>query len=186
MYRPLASKTRHKCFISYHTDDEQEVTNFINTFDHDNDVFLSRGIGAGMAGDIIESDNDEYIKRRIRELYLRDSTVTVVMIGQCTWTRKFVDWEIGASLRNTPTSNRNGLLGIVLPSVAGRLSLKFPERLTDNLSTNGELAYARWMHYPTSVDELARGIEDAFALRTVCGDLADNSRDLMEYNKDCW
>lgn len=186
MYRPLASKTRHKCFISYHTEDEEEVTDFINTFDHDKDVFLSRGIGAGMAGDIIESANDEYIKRRIRDLYLRDSTVTVVMVGQCTWARKFVDWEIGASLRNTSTSNRNGLLGIVLPSVAGQSFLKYPERLTDNLSANGELAYARLMQYPTSVDELARGIEDAFALRTVCGDLADNSRNLMEYNEVCW
>lgn len=186
MYRTLASKTRHKCFVSYHSEDEEEVTNFINSFDHNKDVFISRGIGAGMAGDIIESSNEDYVKRRIRELYLRDSTVTVVMIGRCTWARKFVDWEIAASLRNTSTSNRNGLIGIVLPSVAGQPSLKYPERLTDNLSTNGELAYARLMSYPTSVDELANEIDAAFAMRALFGNLADNSRNLMDYNELCW
>lgn len=186
MYRPLASKTRHKCFVSYHSEDEDEVTNFINNFDHDKDVFLSRGIGAGMAGDIIESTNEDYIKRRIRELYLRDSSVTVVMVGRCTWARMFVDWEIAASLRNTPTSNRNGLLGIVLPSVAGQTYLDYPERLADNLSSPGKISYARLIPYPTSVDELAKGIEDAFALRTLCAHLVDNSRALMDSNKMCW
>jgi hypothetical protein len=37
--------------------------------------------------------------RRIRQLYLLDSTVTIVLIGKCTWARKFVDWETQASLR---------------------------------------------------------------------------------------
>src|SRR5690625_1135126 len=114
----LASKTRRKCFISYHHDDESEVQKFIQDFDHSRDVLIARGIGASMAGDIINSNNSDYIKNRIREKYLRDTTVTIVLIGKCTWSRKFVDWEVSASLRNTPTASRSGLLAITLPSAA--------------------------------------------------------------------
>jgi len=92
-------------------DDETEVEDFIQTFDHNHDVLISRGIGAGMAGDVIIGSNDaDYIKQRIRTLYLRDSTVTIVIVGQCTSARRFVDWEVAASLRNTSTTARNGLL----------------------------------------------------------------------------
>lgn len=50
-YETLASKTRRKCFISYHHDDEIEVQRFIEVFDHNQDVLIARGIGASMAGD---------------------------------------------------------------------------------------------------------------------------------------
>ena len=92
----LKSYTRHKTFISYHHDDEAEVSAFINHFDHDHDILISRGIGASMAGDVINSTNADYIKQRIRELYLRDSSVTLVMVGAKTWGRRFVDWEVAA------------------------------------------------------------------------------------------
>ncbi|KAB5587423.1 hypothetical protein CTheo_9139 [Ceratobasidium theobromae] len=63
----LGQHTRRKCFISYHHDDEYEVQQFIQDFDHDQDVLIARGIGASMAGDIINSTNEDYIKARIRE-----------------------------------------------------------------------------------------------------------------------
>ena len=86
----LASQTRRKCFISYHHADEDEVQQFIQQFDHDRDVLIARGIGASMSGDIIDSTNTEYIKQQIRAKYLRDTTVTIVLIGQETWKRRFV------------------------------------------------------------------------------------------------
>lgn len=81
----LASKTRRKCFISYHHADEAEVQQFIQTFDHDGDVLIARGIGASMSGDIIDSTNSDYIKSQIRARYLRDTTVTIVLVGRETW-----------------------------------------------------------------------------------------------------
>lgn len=170
----LKSYTRHKTFISYHHADEDEVSDFINFFDHDHDVLISRGIGASMAGDVIESTNADYIKRRIRELYLRDSTVTLVMVGAATWGRKFVDWEIAASLRNTSTTSRNGLVAITLPSIANLAGRKLPARVSDNV--NGENGYARWMEYPTNTASLAKMIDAAYIRRSTHLDLVDNSR----------
>ncbi|GAA1406407.1 hypothetical protein AUR04nite_06180 [Glutamicibacter uratoxydans] len=177
----LKSYTRHKTFISYHHDDEAEVANFINYFDHDKDVLISRGIGASMDGDIIGSTNDTYIKQRIRDLYLRESTVTVILIGASTWGRKFVDWEIAASLRNTTTSNRNGLVAITLPSVADSYYKKLPARLNDNL--NGNLGYAKCLQYPDSASALATIIDDAFNRRVTHAAVVDNTRPLRQVNE---
>lgn len=179
----LGSHTRRKCFISYHHDDEDEVRQFIQTFDHDQDVLIARGIGASMAGDIINSDNDDYIKARIREKYLRDTTVTVVLVGKCTWARKFVDWEVAASLRNTSTASRSGLLAITLPSVADYCHKQLPARVADNM--DGEDGYARWWKYPTSASSLADCIETAHDARSTRARLVDNTRELRSHNTSC-
>jgi hypothetical protein len=176
----LTSLTRRKCFISYHHADEREVQTFIQTFDHNHNVLISRGIGASMAGDIINSENSDYIMRRVREDYLRDSSVTIVMVGRSTWGRKFVDWEIAASLRNTASYNRNGLMAITLPSVAGAVGRRLPDRFSDNL--DGEDGYARWWKYPTSTSALADCIEMAYQYRTSRSHLVNNSRLLRSQN----
>lgn len=180
---PLREFTRRKCFISYHHDDETEVQEFISEFDHEHDVLIARGIGASMSGDIINSADRDYIMGRIREKYLRDTSVTIVMLGQCTWARKFVDWEIAASLRNTGAYSRNGLMAITLPSYANTPGRELPARVNDNF--DGEAGYARWWKYPTSTSGLASMIETAYTYRTERSHLVDNTRKLYSYNRAC-
>ncbi|MFD7277040.1 TIR domain-containing protein [Streptomyces sp. NPDC059862] len=175
------SRVRRKCFISYHHEDEQEVSRFIQTFDHAHDVFIARGIGAGMPGDVIGSKDRDYIMRRVRELYLRDSTVTIVMIGKCTWARRYVDWEIASTLRDDARNRRSGLLGIVLPSAAN--APKAPERLQDNLGTSLNPGYAHWYHYPRSTAQLSSMIETAYSTRDRVA--PKNDRLLFSYNRGC-
>ncbi len=177
----LGAKTRHRCFVSYHHGDEVEVQDFVSHFDHDRDVFVSRGIGAGMAGDIIDSNDASYIMRRVREKYMAGTTVTIVMIGRCTWSRKYVDWEVAASLRNNPTSGRSGLMAVTLPSVSAS-PRQLPPRVADN--HEGIKGYARWWKYPQSIEALAELIEAAYELRS-SNHLVDNSRALFSYNRQC-
>ncbi len=178
------SGIRHKVFISYHHDDQKEVDEFVKTFDDERNVFIARGLGIGMADDVVESSDTDYVMRKIRELYLKDSTVTVVLIGKCTWARRYVDWEIQASLRHGETVTPNGLLGIVLPS-AGEKPIP-PDRLRRNLmGKNSDEGYARWHWYPTRKDTLAAQIEDAFGARTSRAHLISNPRERFGYNKSC-
>lgn len=176
----LKTYTRHKTFISYHHADEEEVSDFIDYFDHDHDVFISRGIGASMAGDVIDSTNGDYIKQRIRQLYLPNTSVTLVLVGKETWGRRFVDWEVAASLRNTSTSSRNGLVAITLPSVAALVGRRPPARVEDNV--DGDNGYARWMKYPSSAANLAVMIDDAYNRRSTHDHRVDNSRSLRLRN----
>lgn len=176
----LARETRHKCFISYHHDDEEEVRDFIQRFDHNRDILIANGIGASMPGDIINSTNSEYIKQQIRSKYMRYTTVTIVLIGRETWKRRFVDWEIAASLRNTINSSASGLVGINLPSADSAPGTLMPARLSDNV--DGSKGYARWWKYPTSAQSLANMIEEAYSARTSKYYLRNNSRSLRLRN----
>jgi hypothetical protein len=173
---------RRKCFISYHHADQLAVDQFVRDFDHVYDCFIARGLGTEMPGDIVNSNDTTYVMRRIRERFLSDSTVTIVLMGRCTWARRYVDWELQASLRKGETTTPNGLIGIKLPTFGG-----FPQRFNQNLSDDWprEDCYARHSEYPTSTQQLVELIEAAYQRRTTHADLIRNPRDRMLYNRTC-
>ncbi len=174
-------------FISYHHADEAEVGRFVYAFDHATDAFIARGIGAGMAGDIVNSGDTDYVMGRIRSEYLKDSSITLVLIGNCTWSRRYVDWELQASLRRGIITSPNGVLGIKLASYS---SGTFPDRLNKNLlppdrNMPGADCYARVYDMPTSIGHFLSYLEDAYQARTTRAHLIENPRDRMGYNRDC-
>jgi hypothetical protein len=80
----------------------------------------------------------------IRRKFLVHSTVTIVLVGRCTWARRFVDWEIQSSLRQPATGLPNGLLGILVDPNATTGTP--PDRLRRNMDSG----YAKWWKYPSS------------------------------------
>ena len=123
--------------------------------------------------------------RRIREEKLEDSTVTIVLIGECTHSRRYVDWEIKASLQQGQ-SLPNGLIAINLPYMGTRGNL--PHRLNLNVKRNQyniDIGYARYYSYPSSKEELRRWVEDAHQARTTRATLISNPNDMMHYNGKC-
>lgn len=176
---------RHRVFISFHHDDQDEVDDFVETFDHERKIFIARALGIGISQDIIDSTDTDYVMQRIRTLYLKDSTVTIVLIGKCTWARRYVDWEIQASLRHGATVTPNGLLGIKLPSY--KKTHGYPQRLNLNLKQpdTQKDCYARVIDYPLRKDTLARNIDDAFDARWNRADLIVNPRERFINNRQC-
>lgn len=168
------SPTRHKCFISYHSDDAVEVLKFVENFES---VFIPKVIGISDEDPAVDSNNTDYIMDRIRDKYLADSTVTIVMVGECTWARKFIDWEVYSSLRRDRRNRLNGLMAIQLPG-AGRL----PDRVDDNV---GEEFYGRYYKYPRSNESLRSMIDDAYNARQTRAHLIDNSRARRVRNSPC-
>jgi hypothetical protein len=168
---------RHKCFISYHHADQAAVKQFIDTFDANHDVFISRDLT--MPEDVVNSNDDDYVMSRIRSLYIRDSTVTIVLIGACTWTRQFVDWEVQASLRQPANGLPNGLLAILLDknSNQGKLPLR--------VRTNVESGYAKFNSYPAGPNTLAGWIDEAFNARTTLASRIVNPRARQKGNASC-
>lgn len=180
-YLSKSDASRHKCFVSYHVADLAEVETFLADFGSE---FIPRSVGVTVDDDFVESEDTDYIKRRIREEYLSDSTVTIVLLGKCTWGRKFVDWEISSSLRNDSVNKRSGLLVIPLPSMQNSAIL--PARVKDNwVADDDSKSYARYRSYPTSKAGLRSDIEVAFANRDAKSHLVDNTRDLRQANATC-
>jgi hypothetical protein len=166
---------RHKTFLSYHHDDKAEVERFIANFDDTHDSLITRGIRT--PDDLINSVNPDYVMGEIRRRYLADSTVTIVLIGAQTSSRRFVDWEVQASLRQPQNGYPNGLLAILLDRNATRGTL--PERVKLNLDSG----YADFHSYPYGPEALARWIDEAYAKRFSSRQLIKNPRDRMKYNR---
>ena len=105
---------RHNVFVSYyHAEDQYYRERFEGLFSGIHDIMVSKSVEMG---DIDPNLPTERVRQIIRDKYLRDSTVTVVLVGAYTWQRKYVDWEIGSSIRKTKNNTRSGLLGILLPT----------------------------------------------------------------------
>lgn len=174
LYGAKANDTRHKCFLSYHREDADEVADFVTAF---GEALIPKVIGVTEDDPLIASTNTDYIMDTIREKYLTDSTVTIVLLGACTWSRRFVDWEVYSSLRRGKVNRLNGLMAVNLPSISTSDASKLPPRVMDNLPRPGsEDRYARWYKYPTSVSGLKSNIEDAFNARSSRQPLIDNTR----------
>jgi hypothetical protein len=178
--RKSDGSVRHKCFISYHSADAEEVLKFVEDFDS---AFIPRSVGlSDEDGPLIESDDAAYVANTIRDKFLRDSTVTIVMIGRCTWSRRFVDGEVYSSLRRGKLNRLNGLMAIELPSVSGNSKLQ--ARVADNYVKDGD-SYARYWVYPESVSQLQRWIQTAYDARDSKDHLIDNTRLRRKASASC-
>lgn len=181
--RKSSDPSRHKCFVSYHTDDEDEVAAFLEGF---GEVFIPRVIGLSEEADFIGSEDDDYVMDSIREAYLTDSTVTIVLVGNCTWSRRFIDWEIKSTLRNDKNNRRSGLLAVTLPSAASNENRRLPDRVRANVAgADGDEGYARWWVYPTNKERLRAWIETAYAYRTERESLIQNGAPRKMRNGSC-
>lgn len=166
--------TKHKLFISYyHKDDEEYRNMFEELFE---DLFINKSV---KLGDIEEDLSEEYIKRLIREKYISDTSVVVVLIGKNTYCRKHVDWEISAGLLNNA-----GLMALALPSHSSYKKDTYskedvPGRLADNLKSK----YASFYDWTENRDNIVKWVEKAFKRKSEMKDCKDNSRKQMKRNR---
>jgi len=187
--RPLPQPPpKRRAFISYFDGDGYWVDQFVKTFGSGGaNTFIPRGIGITDADDFVHSYDPEYVMSRIREECLEDSSVTIVLVGRCTHSRRYVDWEIKSSLRQAGNEPPNGLLGIILPGASittmlGGTTLPCcPDRLAKNINSG----YAKWYHYPRSAENLRAWIEDACNARTSRSQVIVNPNEMMKYNARC-
>lgn len=176
---------RHKVFVSYHHANDQYYKNrFEHLFCNVTDAVVSRSV---QMGGIDPNLKTETIRQKIRDEYLRESTVTVVLIGTETWKRKHVDWEISSSIRDTKFNSRSGLLGILLPTYPGYSQNKYdPKTIPPRLFDNIECGFAKIYCWDEASEAVKSQIHDAFLNRNKVN--PDNSRDLFRNNRsgDKW
>ena len=171
---------RYKVFISYHHDEDQECKNRFVKMMGNNIIDGSVDVGA-----IVDSNlHLDEVRRRIRDDFIADATVTIVLIGRCTWKRKHVDWEIGSSLKKTKKNPRCGLLGILLPHHPNFRSSTFnprliPPRLADNCEGNDP--YACLYDWSNQAMDIRQWIHRAFQRRN--GIPPDNSQEQFSRNR---
>jgi len=101
----------HKVFISFHSGDHS-YKDLLIKFNEEHSIFID---GSVDTGDISDDLPDDSIRQKIRDEYLRDTTVTIVLVGQDTKGRKHVDWEIYSSMFDGVKNKRSGVIVVLLP-----------------------------------------------------------------------
>jgi hypothetical protein len=106
---------KHKVFISYHHKNDQGYKEALLDWNKNNnyDIFIDSSVDTR---DIDENLSDESIRQIIRDEYLRDSTVTILLVGTETKNRKHIDWELYSSMYDGQVNKKSGVLVIQLPS----------------------------------------------------------------------
>lgn len=109
----------HRCFISFKTEDIEYKKYIQDNLEVD---MIDKSLN-----EAIDSDDEDYVMRKIREDYLSDTTVTIFLIGQYSGENPFgqnqsyIKRELQASLYNGQGNTKNGVLGIVLPSMTSSI-----------------------------------------------------------------
>jgi hypothetical protein len=104
-----------KCFISFKTEDFAYKKHIQEQLDID---MIDKSLN-----EQINSFDEDYIMRKIREDYLSSSTVTIHLIGNRSaeslgWEeQKYIKRELQASIYHGVGNTQNGILGVVLPHV---------------------------------------------------------------------
>ena len=106
----------HKVFLSYHDANDAGYKQRLLELNEEHRIFVD---GSVDTGDIDDTDlPDDRIREIIRDDYLADTTVTIVLVGTGTKGRKHVDWEIYSSMRDGAVNKKSGVFAILLPSAA--------------------------------------------------------------------
>ncbi len=110
----------HKCFISYKKEDTNYKDYLITDISDGN--FIDKSLDR-----TINSEDGDYVMQVIRQDYLKDSTVTIFLIGKHSSENEGSDWmgdknyfiqrELQASLYDSDENTMNGILGVVLPEM---------------------------------------------------------------------
>ena len=169
-YKPFGQPEKPRVFVSYHHENDQwYYDRFNELFSNVYDILTDRSVDRN-----IRSDDAEYQMRRIREDYITGSSLTIVLCGVESYKRKFIDWEICATL-----NKQHALLGINLPTNLANRDGMFvvPARLHDNI----ESGYAGWMLWSEVPSELAQNLNAAKSKASETR-LIQNGRDTMNRN----
>lgn len=105
---------KHKVFVSFHHDNDQSYKDALVSWAEKNDVFIDCSVDLG---EIPENWDSQKIREYIRDEHLKDTTVTVLLVGTDTKNRKHIDWELFSSMYDGKKNKKSGILIVNLPSV---------------------------------------------------------------------
>ena len=147
----------HRVFISYHHANDQYYKNTLVEFGEKYNLFID---GSVDTGDISEDLTDEEIREEIRDNYLSNTTVTILLVGTETRSRKHVDWELYSSMYDGKVNKKSGILVILLPPVEsiyktaahdGEKENVFPEEVIWISVTSREEMKERYPYMPDRI-----------------------------------
>ncbi|MGL6099837.1 MAG: TIR domain-containing protein [Fusobacteriaceae bacterium] len=143
----MVNSVRTKVFISFYFNEAEDQKKELESILGDD--IINKSVGDGEISDDL---TDEQIREIIRDEYLKDSTVTIVLVGEKTKERKHVDWEIYASMYDKKEGHTKS--GILVIDLADRYWLndsKIREKcnLSKGVPATQERTEKKISHFPS-------------------------------------
>lgn len=157
---------KRKVFLSYHHDgDQYYYDEFSRKFHDEYEAVTDNSLDRR-----VDSDDIDYVMRRIREYYITGTSCSIVLVGNESWGRKYIDWEIKATL-----DKQHGLIGVQLPTLLSNSygQVTVPARLSDNIDS-GYALWVSWANFTASISSCREYIEQA---NCRCNTLIRNTRE---------
>lgn len=199
---------RHKVFISYYHKDDQYYKNELLRQNERFGLFQDYSVHENEIDDTGKSP--ERIRQIIRDDYIQDATVLILLCGKNTKYRKHIDWELHAAMFDTANNPKMGILIVNLPTIcqyvrAGEFEDRelvfpgcdiwtsirtrkeyeekypyMPSRVIDNFIAHVPISVVNWKGIDGNPDVLKKLIDNAFKRRNT--NQYDHSSLLRKYN----
>lgn len=190
---------RHRVFISYYHHDDQYYKNELVKKQYFN---YQKGIFESIFEDYSVNDGDiddtymtsEQIRRKIRDEYIKDATVLILLCGPNTKRRKHIDWEIHAAMYDSDVNPQMGIIVINLPEINQNVRVSeddekelvspysnwytlstreqfemaypyMPSRIIDNFVNQAQITVVDWERISKDSNILMKLIDNAFKRR---------------------
>lgn len=109
---------KHKVFISYYHGYEQKFAEKMMDFGKKEEIFEDAYVNND---DIEYGLSSEDVRNLIRDKYIKDATVLILLCGVNTKKRKYIDWELQAAMFNDKANPKLGILVINLPESKNKI-----------------------------------------------------------------
>lgn len=169
----------HRVFICYHHENDQYYKEQLVRKAEVEKLFIDWSVGDG---EIPDDWSDEKIRKFIRDNYLKDSRVTIVLVGSETRGRKHIDWEIRSSMYDGKVNRKSGIIAILLPGCESKF-VHVPDEADDryyrrriNLCKEGAKSKSFYKSiYPSMPDRIVENLAARNSLITIVNwsDLSD-------------
>ncbi len=143
---------RHKVFISYYHKDDQWYKNELiklKEYDYNKKQNISIFDDYSVHEDEIDDTGmtDEQIRCEIRDNYIKNATVLILLCGENTRRRKHIDWEIHAAMYDSEVNPKMGILVINVGNQNGEIACNVEEEKIIN-------PFANWTTLNKDIDAL--------------------------------
>mgnify|MGYP003511232731 CR=1 FL=1 len=104
---------KHKVFISYYDAEDHWYKDRLLNMNKVQEIFQDYSVHDNDIDD--KGLTDERVREIIRDDFIKDATVLILLCGLNTKKRKFIDWELKAAMFDSEKNPKLGILVINLP-----------------------------------------------------------------------
>ena len=133
---------RHKVFISYNHEYDQDNKDYLIALEEYNPekkskqfIFDNRSVDQDSIDD--SGMTNEQVRKTIRDKYIGDATVLILLCGLHTRERKFIDWELQAAMFDSPKNPKLGIFVINLPTLNNQNGIRSGQEDEKSILDNG-------------------------------------------------